>query len=56
MRAFKGSEKRGVVGLVAYITRNYGHLKQIVQYYIVALLIDYQWTYLYYEDKTDLKQ
>jgi hypothetical protein len=32
------------VDLFRYISHNYPHLKEIVRYYIVALLIDYRWT------------
>lgn len=40
----RNSEIRGVVDLFEYISLNYPHLKEIVKYYVVALLVDYGWT------------
>ena len=32
------------MNLFEYIAVNYPHLKEIVKYYVVALLVDYGWT------------
>jgi len=40
--ALKSSRKFSVVELSKYLSKYYPHLKTIVQYYIIAALIDYQ--------------
>lgn len=44
MHALERSEKRGIVNMCSYMVHNYPHLKEIVRYYITALLIDVGWT------------
>ena len=40
--AIKSSRKFSVVGLSKYLRKYYPHLKTIVQYYIIAAMIDYE--------------
>lgn len=42
LRAVKSSRKFSVVGLSSYMSKYYSHLKSIVQYYIIAAMIDYE--------------